>query len=69
MIKKTLNKNDLSKVKDIFTETNALLIAEHLAKNLVEQGKNRLKDIYPDLNKAQKTFFNEFSDFVFERDF
>ena len=52
-----LTKNDISEVKDIFIKTNALMIAEHLAKNLVEQSKNRLKDIYPDLNKKQKEFF------------
>ena len=62
-----LTKNDIKEVKEIFTETNALLIAEHLAKNLVEQAKNKLKDIYPDLNKEQKSFFNEFSEFVYSR--
>jgi len=67
--KKSLIKNDITEVKDIFNETNALLIAEHLAKNLVEQSKNHLKDIYPDLNKEQKQFFNEFSDFVISREF
>ncbi|MFW9880545.1 MAG: polyprenyl synthetase family protein [Candidatus Thorarchaeota archaeon] len=64
-----LTRNDIKEVKNIFTETNALIIAEHLAKNLVEQAKNKLKDIYPDLNKEQKIFFNEFSDFVYEREF
>ncbi|MFW9879330.1 MAG: polyprenyl synthetase family protein [Candidatus Thorarchaeota archaeon] len=64
-----LTKNDVEEVKKIFTETNALIIAEHLAKNLVEQAKNNLKKIYPDLNKEQKIFFNEFSDFVYEREF
>lgn len=67
--KDNLDKNDIKEVKNIFTETNALIIAEHLAKNLVEQAKNNLKDIYPDLNKEQKIFFNEFSDFVYEREF
>jgi geranylgeranyl pyrophosphate synthase len=67
--KKSLSKNDVTQVKDIFNETNALLIAEHLAKNLIAQAKNNLKDIYPDLNKAQKNFFNEFSDFVVDREF
>ncbi len=65
--KEKLNNNDIKEVKEIFTDTNALIIAEHLAKNLVEQAKNELKNIYPDLNKAQKTFFNEFSEFVFTR--
>ncbi len=67
--KDKLTKNDIEEVKDIFTKTNALMIAEHLAKNLVEQSKNTLKDIYPDLNKEQKKFFNEFSDFVIQRDY
>ncbi|MFX0028717.1 MAG: polyprenyl synthetase family protein [Candidatus Hermodarchaeota archaeon] len=67
--KDTLTKTDVKNVEDIFTQTNALMIAEHLAKNLVEQAKNNLKDIYPDLNREQKTFFNEFSDFVYEREF
>ncbi len=67
--KDKLTKNDIEEVKDIITKTNALIIAEHLAKNLVEQSKNTLKDIYPDLNKEQKKFFNEFSDFVIQRDY
>ncbi len=67
--KEKLTKNDIEEVKDIFTKTNALMIAEHLAKNLVQQSKNSLKDIYPDLNKEQKKFFNEFSDFVIQRDY
>jgi geranylgeranyl pyrophosphate synthase len=67
--KETLTNNDVKSVKDIFTQTNALMIAEHLAKNLVEQAKNNLKDIYPDLNREQKIFFNEFSDFVYEREY
>ena len=45
------------------------MIAEHLAKNLVEQARNYLKNIYPDLNKKQKVFFNIFSDFVHLREF
>ncbi|MFX1377045.1 MAG: polyprenyl synthetase family protein [Promethearchaeota archaeon] len=64
-----LNKNNIKEVKTIFTETNALMIAEQLAKNLVVQAKNNLKKIYPDLNKNQKIFFNDFSDFVYEREF
>ena len=66
--KDNLVKKDIEEVKDIFTKTNALMIAEHLAKNLVEQSKNNLKDIYPDLNKQQKLFFNQFSDFVYLRE-
>ena len=67
--KAELTKNDIKEVEDIFTKTNALKIADHLAKNLVEQSKNSLKDIYPDLNRKQKVFFNEFSDFVYGRDY
>ncbi|MFW9896412.1 MAG: polyprenyl synthetase family protein [Candidatus Thorarchaeota archaeon] len=65
--KESLTKNDIKEVVEIFNETNALIIAEHLAKNLVEQAKNNLKDIYPDLNKEQKVFFNEFAEFVYTR--
>ncbi|MHA1915325.1 MAG: polyprenyl synthetase family protein [Promethearchaeota archaeon] len=67
--KDSLTKTDIKQVKDIYNETNALLIAEHLAKNLMEQAKSSLKEIYPDLNKKQKTFFNEFTDFVYDREF
>ncbi len=67
--KENITKNDIEEVKDIFNKTNALMIAEHLAKNLVEQARNYLKNIYPDLNKKQKVFFNIFSDFVHLREF
>ena len=67
--KQKLTKNDVNDVQKIFTETNALVIAEHFSKNLVEQAKNLLKDIYPDLNKEQKVFFNQFPDYVYMRDF
>ncbi|MFX0037933.1 MAG: polyprenyl synthetase family protein [Promethearchaeota archaeon] len=67
--KENLTSNDLKEVENIFNETNALMIAEHLAKNFIAQAKNSLKKIYPDLNKAQKMFFNEFSDFVYSREF
>ncbi|MFX0003728.1 MAG: polyprenyl synthetase family protein [Candidatus Hodarchaeota archaeon] len=67
--KENLTKNDLKEIENIFKETNALMIAEHLAKNFIEQAKNSLKEIYPDLNKAQKMFFSEFSDFVYSREF
>ncbi|MFX1390767.1 MAG: polyprenyl synthetase family protein [Promethearchaeota archaeon] len=65
--KDNITEKDVEDVKDIYAKTNALMIAEHLAKNLVEQSKSKLKDIYPDLNKEQKRFFNEFSDFVYQR--
>ncbi len=64
-----LNKNDVKQVMDVFVETNAIIIAEHFSKNLISQAKDHLKDIYPDLNKNQKVFFNEFSDFIFMRTF
>ena len=67
--KEPLNKDDINKVADIYTQTNALIIAEQFAKNLIEQSKNYLKDIYPDLNKNQKAFFNEFSDYIYLREF
>ncbi|MFW9987385.1 MAG: polyprenyl synthetase family protein [Candidatus Odinarchaeota archaeon] len=67
--KENITKKDLEEVKDIFTKTNALMIADHLAKNLGEQARSYLKNIYPDLNKAQKVFFNIFSDFVHLREF
>ncbi len=67
--KEIITKIDIEEVKDIFTKTNALVIAEQLAKNLVEQARNYLKDIYPDLNKAQKVFFKIFSDFVYLREY
>ncbi|TKJ21378.1 MAG: hypothetical protein CEE43_09550 [Promethearchaeota archaeon Loki_b32] len=67
--KEEITKNDIEEVKDIFNKTNALMIAEHLAKNLVEQARNHLKNIYPDLNKKQKVFFNIFSDFVHLREY
>ena len=64
-----LSKNDVKTVESIFTETNAVIIAEHFSKNLINQAKASLRDIYPDLNKNQKTFFNEFSDYMYMRSF
>lgn len=64
-----VSKSDVKEVEKIFAETNALIIAEHFSKNLIEQAKTNLKDIYPDLNKQQKNFFYEFSDFIYMRDF
>ena len=66
---KELSKNDVKTVESIFTETNAVIIAEHFSKNLINQAKASLRDIYPDLNKNQKTFFNEFSDYMYMRSF
>ena len=62
-----LSKNDVKTVETIFAETNAVIIAEHFSKNLISQAKASLRDIYPDLNKDQKSFFNEFSDFMYMR--
>ena len=66
---KELSKNDVKTVETIFTDTNAVIIAEHFSKNLINQAKASLRDIYPDLNKNQKTFFNEFSDYMYMRSF
>ena len=66
---KELSKNDVKTVETIFTETNAVIIAEHFSKNLISQAKEYLKNIYPDLNRNQKTFFNEFSDYMYMRSF
>jgi geranylgeranyl pyrophosphate synthase len=64
-----LDKNDVKTVETIFAETDAIIIAEHFSKNLISQAKATLKEIYPDLNKNQKLFFNEFSDFMYMREF
>ncbi|MFX0074961.1 MAG: polyprenyl synthetase family protein [Candidatus Hermodarchaeota archaeon] len=64
-----LSKNDVNSVEKIFAETNAIIIAEHFSKNLVSQAKASLRNIYPDLNKNQKLFFNEFSDYMYMREF
>ncbi|MHA1488282.1 MAG: polyprenyl synthetase family protein [Promethearchaeota archaeon] len=67
--KEKLTKNDVQEVEVIFAETHALIIAEQFSKNLVKQSKNYLNNIYPDLNKEQKVFFDEFSDFIYMREF
>ena len=67
--KEKLTKNDVQEVEVIFAETHALIIAEQFSKNLVKQSKNYLNDIYPDLNKEQKVFFDKFSDFIYMREF
>ena len=67
--KESLSNNDVKLIEEIFAETNAIIIAEHFSKNLISQAKNFLKDIYPDLNKEQKIFFNEFSDYIYMREF
>ncbi len=64
-----LSNSDVKQVEDIFAQTNALIIAEHFSKNLISQAKTHLKEIYPDLNREQKEFFEEFSDFIYLRDF
>lgn len=67
--KENLTNKDVKLIEDIFAETNAIIIAEHFSKNLISQAKTFLKDIYPDLNKEQKIFFNEFSDYIYMREF
>jgi geranylgeranyl pyrophosphate synthase len=67
--KPDVTKADVKAVEQIFSDTNALIIAEHFSKNLVAQARENLKDIYPDLNKEQKEFFNQFSDFIYLREF
>ncbi|MHA1193717.1 MAG: polyprenyl synthetase family protein [Promethearchaeota archaeon] len=64
-----LSSSDIKKVENVFAETNAIIIADHFSKNLIVQAKKYLRDIYPDLNKNQKVFFNEFSDYIYMRDF
>jgi len=66
--KDVLDKSDVKQVLEIFAETNAIIVAEHFSKNLVSQAKSYLKDIYPDLNREQKQFFNQFADFIYMRD-
>ena len=66
--KDELSKSDVKDVIQIFAETNAIIVAEHFSKNLVLQAKSYLSDIYPDLNKEQKLFFNQFADFIYMRD-
>lgn len=64
-----LSSGDVKDVERIFSETHALIIADQFAKNLIMQAKKYLRDIYPDLNKNQKVFFNEFTDYIYMRDF
>lgn len=64
--KNTLTENDVIHVKDIFKETNAIQIAKQFSKNLANQAKQYLENIYPDLNKEQKDFFNQFADYISE---
>ncbi len=66
--KEEVSSEDVNTVEEIFGETNATVVAEHFSKNLVSQAKNYLNDIYPDLNKEQKNFFNEFADYIYLRD-
>jgi len=67
-LKDNITDDDVKEIKEIFEETSAMKIAEHLSKNLISQAKTYLEDIYPDLNKDQKKFFMTFSDYVFERE-
>ncbi len=63
-----LKSDDIKQVKEIFKDTNAFTIANHFSKNLTEQAKKDLKEIYPDLNKEQKTFFEEFTEYIYTRE-
>ena len=67
--KPDLTKSDVNEVVRIFAETNAIIIAEHFSKGLIQEAKESLRNIYPDLNREQKEFFNEFSDFIYLREF
>jgi len=67
--KEDLSDDDVEEVEQIFAETNASVISEHLAKNLISQAKTFLNDIYPDLNREQKEFFEEFADYIYLRDY
>ncbi|MHA1254118.1 MAG: polyprenyl synthetase family protein [Promethearchaeota archaeon] len=64
-----LTKSNVKEVENIFIETNAMIIAEQFSKGLIQEAKRYLTNIYPDLNKEQKVFFNEFSDYIYLRDF
>jgi len=64
-----LNKSEIKQVGTIFKQTNSHVIAQHFSQNLIEQAKNSLSEIYPDLNKNQKIFFSEFCDYIFKREF
>lgn len=65
--KETRDENDIETVYNIFTDTNAIRIAKQFAMNLIAEGKQALEKIYPDLNKDQKEFFNEFADYTVNR--
>ena len=67
--KQNLEEKDIQEVEKIFRDTQALIVAEQFSKNLVNQAKSNLKEIYPDLNKEQKVFFSEFLDYIYLRDF
>ena len=67
--KPDITKSDINDVVKIFAETNATIIAEHFSKGLIQEAKEYLRKIYPDLNREQKEFFNEFSDFIYLREF
>jgi len=67
--KPDITKSDINEVMKIFDKTNAIIIAEHFSKGLVQEAKEHLRKIYPDLNRKQKEFFNEFSDFIYLREF
>lgn len=65
--KDEISLEEINQIIQIFEETNAVKIAEQLAKNLVSEAKTALLEIYPDLNKGQKHFFNDFAEYSFNQ--
>jgi len=65
--RKDLSKSEVQEIINIIEQTQAMLIAEQFAMNLISQAKTSLKKIYPALNKKSEEFFNEFMDFGFKR--
>lgn len=66
--KKEKTDDDVGHVNEIFSKTNAVRIARQFSKNLANQAKQSLEQIYPDLNREQKVFFNDFADYIWERE-
>ncbi|MBY9006836.1 MAG: polyprenyl synthetase family protein [Candidatus Lokiarchaeota archaeon] len=64
--KDDITNDDINIVSKIFEDTKAIKIADQLAKNLVYEANLSLKEIYPDLNREQKEFFNDFTDYLFK---
>ncbi|MFO8017984.1 MAG: polyprenyl synthetase family protein [Promethearchaeia archaeon] len=62
--KPELSNEDIQTVERIFRERQVVKVAKQFSQNLVNQAKSSLKEIYPDLNKEQIGFFNEFLDYI-----